>query len=678
MRTVYSRVLFLNAGRPSLSRMKMLNLHGCKFPKTVVKSILALFIFSLTVWQGCGRKESSMPDLVSPRYETPPGADPSVPQELGGKGFDLVAHDLGFTTNLDAFHIGDPRAEKGGTIRFGIPEFPTTLRMEGKDSNSYDISMIGSLVYESLLGMDGTTLKHTPGLATHWKVSEDKMTFWYRIDPAARWSDGMPVTSDDIIASWKLRCDSGILAPYTNILYKKFEEPVAESKYIVRVRCNELSWRFFNYFSWMEIMPAHILNGFSGETYRKEYQYTVIPGTGPYTIFPDDIRKRTSITLTRREDYWGDSLPSNEGLYNYDRIKLVVVKNERLRLEKFKKGELDFYEVNRASWWVHEFNFDAVERGLIQKRRVYTDDPQGIGGFALNMRKPPFDDPRVRSAFSHLYNREKLIDKLFYNQYLHIDSYYPGSVYENPDNPVYRYDPELAMDLLAEAEWTETDDEGWLIKDGEKFELTMAISPPTERYLTVFQEDLAGVGIKLNLKHSDGTSRFKMVNERNFTIHPMGWTGTLFPNPESSFHSRTADPKNTTNITGVKDARIDSLCEIYNLTFDPDERTPLIREIDGILMELKPYVMSWYGPSSRIVYWNKFGHPECYFSKLGDWRGILQFWWVDQGKYDALKQAREDETMMLHSGEPGTNNELPDVRYWEKWKESGGVVAAGP
>ena len=131
------------------------------------------------------------------------GADPSVPAEQGGKGFT----GKGWETNTGFDFIGDPRALKGGLLRDNLRDFPGTLRMEGPESNSAFNYSITTMAYESLLGIHPTTLEFIPSLATHWQISADKMTYRFRINPNARFSDGMPVTSEDVIATYDFLLD---------------------------------------------------------------------------------------------------------------------------------------------------------------------------------------------------------------------------------------------------------------------------------------------------------------------------------------------------------------------------------------------------------------------------------------------------------------------------------------
>ncbi len=622
--------------------------------------IYGLFAFAFVfVIFGCGGGEQQVYKVHYERVNTPPGALPDVPAELGGEGFTGE----GWMTNEDYEGIGDPRAVPGGTFTISIFEFPATLRTVGKDSNSELIYLIDGLVYESLMGIHSMTMEYVPGLATHWKISEDKQTFWFRINPNARFADGSRVTAEDVIASWRLRVDPGILAPYSNILWGKFDEPVAESPYIVRVHAKELNWRFFLYFGGMNIMPAKYISC-GGEKYMKEYQFKMPPGSGLYEVEHDKIIKGRAISLRKRPDYWDKDNPKGKGTGNFDRIKFVVVNDERLMFEKFKKGETDFYQVGRAQWWYEETNFENIKRGLIQKRKIYNDDPQGISGIVFNMRVQPFNDIRMRKAIVHLLNREKLNKELFYNEYTFLDSYFPGGIYENPDNPKYRYDPDLAVKLLAECGWSKRNAEGWLVDDkGQVFELELAYSSAgMERILTVFQEDLKKVGIKLSLKQVQGSTLFKMVNERKFIIHWQSWGGLFFPNPENDVSSWTADVENTNNLAGVKNEEIDSLCKVYNVTFDQEERVKIIRRIDRILMEIQPYALAWYAPFHRILYWNKFGMPEYYFTRTGDWRSALTLWWIDPEKEKMLEKAKKDKSIQLPVGET-------EVLYWVEYNK---------
>src|SRR5688572_18462307 len=485
------------------------------------------------------------------------GADPSVPAEQGGRGF----KGEGWQTNTDFDLIGDPRAIKGGALREYILDFPGTLRvLGGPESNTQLNFMIRPMVYETLLTLHPTTLEWMPVLATHWQIAEDQLTYRFRLDPNARFSDGQPVTAQDVVASWAFMMDKGLQDPSSEVVYSKFKRPVAESKYIVRVESTQLNWRNFLYFAGnLSILPSHVLKDVDGARYLKEYNFKLIPGSGPWVVNEADVVKGQGVTIRRRQDYWAANHRRSVGVNNFDEIREIVVRDQNLAFEMFKRGDLDHYFVNISRQWVEDMNFEAVQRGLIQKRKIYNEAPSGTQGLAFNTRRQPWDDIRVREAFAHLLNRDLLIEKLFFKEYVPQNSYH-GGVYENPNNPKMLYDPKRALDLLAEAGWKERDAQGRLVKSGRPLTVEVLYASKTsEPFLTIYQEDLRKVGIGVNLRLVTGETLFSLIMQRRFDVVSMAWGGLVFPNPETQWKSTLADVDNNNNITGFKDKRVDEL-----------------------------------------------------------------------------------------------------------------------
>ena len=355
----------------------------------------------------------------------------------------------------------------------------------------------------------------------------------------------------------------------------------------------------------------------------------------------------------------------NVGLYNFDELRFIVVRDEKLTFEMFKKGDLDYYVVGRAQEWVQETDFDTVQRGLVQKRKIFNSEPWGFSGFAFNTRRAPLDDLRVRKALTLLVNRPLMIEKLAFNEYIPNGSYFPASIYENPDNPKNPYDPQMAVKLLEEAGWKDRDSQGRRVKNGQPLTVEMMYPTKTfEKYLTLYQEDLRNVGITLNLRFVTPETAFKLQNgDRQFQMAYTAWGGLLFPNPETSFSAMLADQRNNNNITGFKSARVDELSKRYDLSFDTQERIQIIREIDGLVANDYQYALLWTGPFTRVLYWNKFGAPKGYWSRTGDYfgssggPGLLQTWWADAGKAAELDTARRDPAKKMDAG-------AVEDRYW--------------
>jgi microcin C transport system substrate-binding protein len=561
----------------------------------------------------------------------------TVPAAAGG--FDPS----GWQTSSDFPLIGSTEAVKGGTLHTFWSDFPATLRTQGPNSNQLATSQMQGMVYESLIGLHPETLQYIPSLADHWKVSPDKRTFYFHINPKARWADGTQVTANDVVATWEFLVRKDIKDPYSRMIwYDNYEKPQAPGPLVVSVRAKHLDWRLFYYFGTMSIYPAKEMSKLTGDEYLSGYNWKMQMGSGPYELKPQDIKNQQSITLTRRPDYWGRDERVNIGLNNFDKITWTVVRDDTLAFEKFKKGELDYYVVQKAQRWEQECGFDKVEKGWVQKRKIYNDYPQGISGFAFNMRKPPFNDRNVRKAFALLFNRAKLIDKLFFNQYSYLDSYFPGGVWADQNNPQIRYNPRMAKRLLSRAGWTTRDKDGWLTKDGKIFEVTLEYGDQGfDRIFKVVQEYMARAGIKLDLKLIDYDTLMKKVDERDFTLTYQSWSGLLFPNPESSWDSKLADQNSTTNITGFKNPEVDKLCREYNSTFDRTAQEKLVHHIDELIFRDYPYALGWSANFFRLLYYDKFGHPAPYFTRTGDDSSIFSTWWLDPKKGKALEEAEK-------------------------------------
>ncbi|MBI3260341.1 MAG: hypothetical protein HYZ54_12860 [Ignavibacteriae bacterium] len=649
--------------------------------KNIFSGVLLSALFLILV-SGCGKKtQDATEDKSGPSYNTklwkkfdnvPPGADPSIPDSLGGAGFEKLADQMGFVTFTpkedELKYFGDTRAKKGGKITTIISRFPFNFLPFGRNSHLVENSIIEAFVYETLLNTHPTTGDYIPQVATHWKISPDKLTYTFRINPNSRFSDGKPVTSNDVIATWKLMMDETILDPSQQLTFGKFEVPKAISKYIVEVKCKELNFRNLLYFAAnIYILPEHVIGKLSGTEFIDKCQFSMVPGSGPYILLDNDIKKGQQYSLTRRDDYWAKNDPLLKYSANFDRIQFDVVEDQtNLEYEKFKKGDQDFflYTSITTDKWLND-KYEAVEKGWVQKRRVFTNAPFGTAGPAFNMRKPPFDDIRVRKAFAYLFNRESIIKNLLFDEYLPTDSHNDNSVFESPDCPKVRYNPELAASLLKEAGWTTKNADGILMKNGKPFELEFGIPKQVEKFILFYQKDLRTAGIDLKVKIQDGNTLFKNAMARNFTIWWENWTGLLVPNPETSYLSELADKEDNNNITGFKNPQVDALCKKYDSTFSRPEQIKIIHEIDKIVGETYMDALAWYPKGIRISFWNKFGMPEYVLPRFTQF-GYLDLyifgtWWYDAEKDKALEDAKKAKTSL-------PVGEIP-VTYWQQFKD---------
>ena len=588
--------------------------------------------------------------------------------ENGGYGFEEIAESLGYETYVwsekDGTFFGDPNAVKGGTLQYIHSSFPRTMRIIGQNSSQMINSrIIERLCYEALLGQHPATLEFVPGLATHWYISDDKLTFKYRINPDARWADGKPIVAEDIVATWDLRMDETILMPSEQLSFGKFERPVAESKYIVSVKAKTVNWRNFLYFSGMAILPNHILKDLDGTAYLEEYAFSMVTNSGPYAIPEDKIRNQESFILERRDDYWAADDPFSKHMYNFDKIKVSIVKdNTALEYEKFKKGEQDFYTVNQARRWVEETDYESINMGWVQKQRVFSERPAGTSGYFFNMRTWPFDDKRIRYAFTYLYDRIKMNREMYYNEYGYMNSMYAGSVYENPNNNPFLPDPEKAVALLSQAGYSQRNEEGWLVHNETGRVLSFELSLPKsyEYMATPVQQMLKEYGMDMQIKFVDYNTMIKNVNERNFQVAMLAYGGLIYPNPETSLKSELADQNDNNNVWGFKSDRVDELLPEYDTCFDQERRIEIVREIDGIFSDVHPTAFSIVRNYQRILYWDKFGFPEWMFTRFqGDYWDMFRYWWMDDKKAERLKNAKD-------SGKKLPQAEM-DMMFWPNY-----------
>jgi len=347
-----------------------------------------------------------------------------------------------------------------------------------------------------------------------------------------------------------------------------------------------------------------------------------------------------------------------------------VKDNANLLYEKFKAGEIDLFRFNMATTekWIKDTDYEAIKNGWVRRYRFYNNGPMGTNGITFNMRRAPFDDIRVRKAFMMVYPRETIVEKLLYNEYETFDTDYPNTPYASKTNPKMTYDPAAAAKLLAEAGWTQRNNEGILVKNGKPFVLEMAITKLDERWMTPYQQELRNIGVDLRLKLMDWNSIIKNIDERNFQIFSYGYSGLVTPNPETSLKSSLADKNDNNNIQGFKNARVDELLTIYDTTFSVAEQIKIINEIDQIAYNA--YMKShWWNPKGiRLAVWDKFGMPEYGIGRYTQLAYVFSSagltWWADPEKVAALNEAKKNKTDL------GGNKGVIEFRYWKDFSET--------
>ena len=505
------------------------------------------------------------------------------------------------------------------------------------DYNSFSANVMG-LLYEPLISLHSTENKPVGVLAESWEIAEDEMTFTFKIREDAAWSDGKPITSADIQFYYDVILNPQNLTSLFRVSLKRFERPVAVDDKTVVIKANTKHWNNFYQAGNMVALPSH---AWEGKDFNKlNFEFPVV--SGPYAL--GDVKKGRSISLNRRHDWWGRTNRYNSGKYNFSKIVYRSMTDRNKALEAFKKGIFDAYPIYTSSIWMKKTQFEQVEKGWVVRQAVYNKQPKGYQGLAINLRDPKFQDIRVRQALGYLLNREAMNEKFMYNQYFLLNSFYPDLYPDNinPNREVTPYNPEKARQLLSDAGWA-VNDLGKLEKDGLPFEITFLSAAEDFRHLNLYIEDLKAVGIEAKIEKINRSSLTKRIDNFEFEMFWTAWGASRLRDPESPWHSSTADQKASQNYPGVEDKEIDRLIELQKGEYDMDKRIEILKQIDNRLAEIIPYIFLWQSDHGRILYWNKYQTPEYVFDKFGQEESIITYWWEDPAMVNTLSKAMETD-----------------------------------
>ena len=318
------------------------------------------------------------------------------------------------------------------------------------------------MMYESLLGVDSLTTEFVPYLAKRWTISDDKLTYTFELDEVAAWSDGRPVTAEDVKWTFDQVMDPRHATGASKVMLGVFESPQILGPRTVRFRAKESHWRNLSALGLFEILPRH---AFEGQDFnRLDLDHPVV--SGPYVL--SAVKEQIEIRLRRRRDWWAGSKPSMRNTMNFDTIVFRYFSSNENAFEAFKKGLVDVYAVYTARIWANETIGEKFDKNWIVKRRVKNHNPIGFQGFAMNMRRPPFDDLRVRKAMAHLVDRETMIRTMMFGAYFLHRSYFED-LYDAAHpctNEEFPFDIARAKALLREAGYTANPQTGILEKQG--------------------------------------------------------------------------------------------------------------------------------------------------------------------------------------------------------------------
>ena len=525
--------------------------------------------------------------------------------------------------------VASPNARKGGTLRFNGDQAPKSYNAY-IDNNSYT-RMTFDLMYENLLTTDPKTLDFQPGLARRWAVSDDGREFTFVIDDRARWSDGKPVEAADVKwtfdAIMDAKSDTG---PWKTSL-GSFESPEVVDAHTVIMRKkgdSPKSWRDLMHCGFFWILPRH---AFSIRPFNT-ISPVGMPTSGPYRM--SRVEEQVESEFRRNANWWRANQPSSRGVCNFDRIVMRYHASKENAFEALKKRRIDVYPVYSARIMVEGTKGELFARNWIQKRRVKNREPIGFQGFAMNMRRPPFDNLKVRQAMAKLLDRETMHRTMLKGAYFLLRSYYTD-LYDKDhpcSNTLWEYDVEGAKRLLAEAGYA----------NGFKFTF-LSRSSGDDKFLALFDHSLRECGIEMKIVRKDFAGWMRDMDSFNFDMTWAAWGASVFRNPEMQWHSAEGRRSGGNNITGLDIPEVDRIIEEEKSMMSVAERADAYRRIDRLVADAVPYVLLWNTDEHRILCWNKFGMPDMPLGIYGDESAVLSYWWHDQDRAEELERAMKEE-----------------------------------
>ena len=540
--------------------------------------------------------------------------------------------------------IASSDAVHGGSFSSWPGDYPKSLN-QWLDYNNFSVT-ISTLLFEPLLELHSTENRPVGDLAESWEISPDKATYTFHLNPAAKWSDGTPVTAGDVQFYYDVIMNPKNLTSLFRVDLSRLSRPQILDDHTLRVTAKEAHWKNFWVAGGLCAFPRQAWANVDFNTVN--FSFPVVDG--PYAL--DEVKTNRSIRLKRRGDWWGRIEKYNAHKYNFDYLVFKSMEDRAKALEFLKTGGFDEYSIYTAKIWAQDTpNIPQVQKHWVIRQSVYNNEPKGFQGFVLNEKRPMFQDLRVRQALAYLLNRQLMNEKLMFNSYFLLNSYfpqlYPNNV--NPATPVTPYDPDKARALLKEAGW-QVGTDGVLAKDGQPLDITILHFEGSDlRHLNIYLEDMKAVGIRAHVELTSQATWTKRIDHHEFDMVWANWQAIRLLDPEPMWSSKTADDIAGENWCAFKDTEVDKLIEAQRTEMDLNKRNEIDKQIDQLLMARSPYVLMWQTPCDRLLYWNRFGTPKSVLSKYSDngpENDPLVYWWYDSAKAAALDDAMKRDAAL--------------------------------
>ena len=592
---------------------------------------------------------------------------------------------LAWQNGMDQPEIGDPRAKKGGVFRRYIPAFPPTIRPFGENANSSFRGDLYDYIDMPLVNAHPETIQPIPGVASEWAVSEDGRTLYCRIDPAATYSDGVPVRAIDYLVRVYLMVSDNIVNPYSKQYFR--EEMAQFAVYDERTLSISLpEAKLYAPYIAGSVYPAapHFYEQY-GPDYAERYQWRFPPTTGAYEVLPEDIVKGASITQTRVRDWWARDRKYYRYRFNPDKLVHQVVRDESKAFELFRAGEHDTFLVTRPELWYEKTEIDPVYKGYIERVTFYTRYPKIPRGLYLNVTKPPLDNLDVRIGIHHSLNWQKLNEIMFRGDYERLNALNEGyMLFSDPDIRARPYSVRLAREAFARAGYTREDRDGILMNDrGQRLSVSVSYPaiPLTDRIFSFLREEARDCGFDLRLDGGEATVVFLKTTQKQ---HEMAFTGWMIQPIQPDFyqmlHSSTAfdekgNPKpHTNNLNNWARPDTDRLSIQLRNARTIEEMRKAHRELQWIVHNEAIFNPAYSVDFIRIGSWRWVRWPDSETTKFSP--PLLYdphesfVYWVDEETKEQTLAARRDGTTFpevkkvvddYRLTSPGARSEEPEL-----------------
>ncbi len=582
----------------------------------------------------------------------------------GSHGLSLFG-ELKYPPDFKNFEYVDPHAPKGGTMKFSAIGTYDTL-------NPFVVKGVAAAGIGQVFDTLTVASQDEPGaeyglVAESIELAQDQLSVLYTLRREARFHDGSPMTPDDVVWTFNTLREKG--HPMYRSYYGDVTEVAQEGERGVRFRFKSTENRELPQI--LGQMPVLSKAYWSGRDFAKT---TLDPplGSGPYKI--ESLDPGRSITYRRVADYWGADLPVNKGRQNVDTIRYDYYRDGTIALEAFKAGQYDIRRENSSKSWATGYESPAVRAGLIKKEVIPNQLPSGMQGFGYNLRRPIFQDRRVRAALAYAFDFEWSNKNLFYDSYARTRSYFDNSELAATGTPQgeelktlekYRgkipdevftkqYEPpkydgsgnirdglRAALALLKEAGWGFKNEKLVNDKTGEPFAFEILLNDPQmERIVLPLAKNLERMGITARVRTVDVAQYEKRMETFDFDTAVVVFGQSLSPGNEQRefWGSQAADEPGSRNLLGIKSEVIDELIE--ELIRSPD-RASLIahtRALDRVLQYGYYVIPNFHLSAFWVAYWDKYRRPT-----VSPKYGIgLDTWWVDP-KAEQTIEAKKGE-----------------------------------